>query len=454
MNDPEKEDARALPNSEKSERSILSTMMQEPDGSYVDRAVEFGITKDSFYIPAHALLFQFLVRQNNKGIAIELVSLSQGLKDVKAIENIGGNSALAEIYRFQPTDAYFESHCKIVKDKERLREVISKSMKAAADAYENPDDVDNLLDSYEKEVFSISRGYQDQKTDFRHYLERSIENFEGFVSGKYEIDGLPTRFKVLNEMTRGLRKGDMIIVAARPSVGKTALMCNLIEDLGVSGIPGAVFSCEMTSQQVSDRILYARAEFPMHYLKKGFQPTRDELRRISDAVKDLKDAPIFIDDTPAISVDEVRAKCRRLKKEHDIQYAAFDYLQLMTSGAKKYEGREREIAQISAGLKGLAKELQIPVIVLAQLNRGPEKRQGNVPKMSDLRESGATEQDADIIGLLYRPDYHSDEDEEESSEDSDSNKNVFNASLIIAKNRNGPTGSVDMKFQKDIMKFK
>lgn len=444
-----------LPNSVKAEMSVLSTMMQDPKGSYVDRAIELGIKRSSFYLPAHDLIYRFLLKCNKEGQAIELVSLNQRFKDEKALESVGGPSYVAEVYTYSPTDAFFENHCKIIKDKERLRELISKSSSAISKAYENPENVDELVDSVEQEIFSISRSNSSNVFEFKDLLSNSISTLEKFIKGDCELDGLPTRFKVFNDMTRGMRGGDLIVIAARPSVGKTALMCNLVEDLGCSGIPGLVFTCEMTNQQVTDRILYSRAEFPMHYLKKGFLPTKEDIRKISDAAKDLKNAPIFIDDTPAISIDEVRAKARRFKKDHDIQYIAGDYLQLMTgSKGQKYEGREREIAQISSGLKSIAKELNIPVIILAQLNRGPEKRQGNIPKMSDLRESGATEQDADVIGLLYRPDYYSDDEEEEQKDDSVSNKSSFNASLIIAKNRNGPTGTVDMKFQKDIMKFK
>ena len=235
-------------------------------------------------------------------------------------------------------------------------------------------------------------------------------------------------------------------------MGKTSFMMNIVEEVSVNqGIPSLVFSCEMSAQQLVQRVLFARARFALSNLKPGFQLTRGELQRIQGAAKELMDAPLFIDDTPSITIGDVRAKARRKKRDEDIQLIAVDYLQLMRSKSKQAESsREREISEISAGLKAIAKELQIPVIVLAQLNRGPEQR-GGTPRMSDLRESGSIEQDADIVGLLYRQEYYNDSVNKDDDDDQDDNEGI--AELVIAKNRNGPTGNVPLTFIKELMRF-
>jgi len=267
------------------------------------------------------------------------------------------------------------------------------------------------------------------------------------------MQGISTGYPDLDEMSNGLKPGEMFIIAARPSMGKTSFLMNIVEEVAVNqGRSSLVFSCEMSAQQIVQRVLFSRARFAMSNLKPGFQITRQELANIQKAAKELADAPLFIDDTPAISIGDVRAKARRKKRDEDIQLLAVDYLQLMRSGSKQAEAsREREIAEISAGLKAIAKELQIPVIVLAQLNRGPEQR-GGTPRMSDLRESGSIEQDADMIGLLYRQEYYDDklgkDDHDDQQED-----HAGLAELVIAKNRNGPTGNLPLTFIKELMRF-
>lgn len=447
---------RKLPASLDSEKFIISCMMQNL--SKIDESIESGIKEESFTSPSLYKIFKYL--SNNRDKEIDLITISNYLDSIDELENVGGNAELGMLYQFAPTEAYFQIHLNKVIEKERLREVIKRCTTSIAKAYES-NNSNELLDEVEKDIFSI-RNVDSTNTSTEsssNLIKKTINDFTDLVNGKPLLVGLPTRFKIFNDLTKGLCKEDMIIIAARPSMGKTALMCNLAEDLMVSGIPGMIFSCEMGNQRLMDRIIYGRAKIPMHYLKPGYKPTKGDIEGLRKAVSELRDKPLFIDDTPAINIDNIRAKLRRKKKSENIQWFAVDYLQLLTTNRKSGDNREREISEISAGLKAICKELKIPGIILAQLNRGPEKRQDGIPKMSDLRESGAIEQDADIVGLLWRKAYYGDDEEEKSSDESNKASKIFgkpngeHSSLIIAKNRNGPTGEVEMKFHKEIMEF-
>ena len=389
-----------------------------------------------------------------QGHSIELVSLTQLLGDRGLLENIGGPSEVTSIFTFAPTGAHFDYHLEIVKNKSLLRSVISSCTEAISGAYEEPEDVSGFIDEVEQKVLGIKEGSEVQgEVLAKDLIGEVIEILEQFMAGERGMQGISTGYPDLDEMSNGLKAGEMFIVAARPSMGKTSFMMNMIEEIAVNQKKASlVFSCEMSAQQIVQRVLFSRARFAMSNLKPGFQITRRELQNIQQAAKELSEAPLYIDDTPAISIGDVRAKARRKKRDADIQIIAVDYLQLMRSGSKQAESsREREIAEISAGLKAIAKELQIPVIVLAQLNRGPEQR-GGTPRMSDLRESGSIEQDADMIGLLYRQEYYDDklnkDDQDDQQED-----NAGLAELVIAKNRNGPTGNLPLTFIKELMRF-
>lgn len=430
---------------------MISVLMQNPER--LDDAVSMGVVRETFYVPAHGSLFDIIRHEYEKNRSFDLIGVTSRLKAQDRLDNFGGPSGITKLYSFTPTEASFEHHCGLILEAFRLRKVISVCMDYAAKAYDAPDNADELLDSFEHEVFSIQRSaQQDSIQDSKTLFQNTLKNLERFIKGEVEVEGLPTRFKIYNDLTKGFKKSEMTIIAARPSVGKTALMCNLVEDFAMSKIPGLVFSLEMSAQQLADRIFYGRAQFPAHFLKAGFSPTKDELRRLMEAAQDLMDKNLFIDDTPAISVDQLRAKTRRMKRKHNIQYFAVDYLQLMR-GCRKFENREREVAEISSGLKALCKELEIPGIVLAQINRSSEKRSDGEPKMSDLRESGAIEQDADVITLLHR----SSRKEKKKYGFAEKREYEFSSipvSLLIAKNRNGPTGTVETQFLKEIMQFK
>jgi replicative DNA helicase len=281
------------------------------------------------------------------------------------------------------------------------------------------------------------------------------------LAGSGKLQGISTGYKDLDRLTNGLKPGEMFIIAARPSMGKTSLAMNIVEHVCLDQkVPTLVFSCEMSSVQLVQRLLFSRSGFFISKIRDGRQPTKSEIKNILRVSQEIRNSNLFIDDTAGISIDEVRAKARRLKREKKIGLIAIDYLQLMRSHSKQAQGsREREISEISAGMKGLAKELNIPIIVLAQLNRGPESRTGaklGVPRLSDLRESGSIDQDADLVGLLYRPDYYKDKSEKEpgdEEEQEEEDNGVGIAELILAKNRNGQTDTVPLTFLAELMRF-
>ena len=445
--------ARAMPHAIGPEKSILSSMFQDPQ-EYIALAVENKLTEEHFYHPAHGALFGILQEFFEKNEPVELVSFSQTLMDRNLMATMGGPAAITEIYTYAPTHAHFIHHLEIVKDKYVLRSVIQQCTEAIARAYDDQEEVEQLLDNVEQQVLAIREGAEKQEgISVEKSVDEVLSYLEDFLAGKGQGNGISTGYPEIDKMSSGLKSGEMFVVAARPSMGKTSFAMNLIEHMCLdSGLPSMVFSLEMSAFQLVERLLYARARFAKSSLMKGYKPVKADLLNIKRASDEIKACKLHIDDTPSISINELRAKARRKKKEADIQVIAIDYLQLMRSNSKQAQNsREREVAEISAGLKALAKELEIPIIVLAQLNRGPESRVGasgggGKPRMSDLRESGSIEQDADMVGLLYRSAYYADSQEDRDEEDG-------KAELVIAKNRNGPTGDVPLTFIKEIMRF-
>jgi len=446
---PKDPNARTLPHALDAEKSILSTMMQDPE-EYIGRAVVANLYPDHFYSPAHGMLYKLLIEFSEKNQPVELISLTQILKDRNLLDNIGGVGGLTSIHAYQATAAHFQFHLDLVRDKFILRSIISASTESITKAYDDPGDVADYLDVVEAKILQI-------RNTTENSVEETIKEVMGDVmtqlherlAGKVEQLGISTGYKRLDEITQGLKAGEMFIIAARPSMGKTSFMMNIVEHVALDqNLPVLVFSCEMTTQQLVERLFYARASFDSNQIKKGFRPTEGEVKRLEKASQEIANSNIFIDPTPSISINEVRAKARRKHREDGIAMIAVDYLQLMRSESAKAEGsRQQEVSEISAGLKALAKELSIPVVILAQLNRGPETRTGgNKPRMSDLRESGSIEQDADVIGLLYRDQYYAQDDEAVKESEGLSE-------LIIDKNRNGPTESIKLTFRAELMRF-
>ena len=442
---------RALPHALGPEKSLLSSMLQDPR-DFIGLAIEQRLTAAHFYLPSHSTLFGFLVELFESGKEIELVSLVQHLLDRGLLDRIGGPSTLTDLFTYAPSSAHFHHHAQHVKDKFVLRSIIENSNESIAQAYDAPAEVAELLDSVEASFMSIREGTDTGRViTIKQSVEKVIDELKAIVGGNLAQTGISTGFERLDAMTSGLQPGQMFVVAARPSMGKTSFMMNIVENICVTdGKPTMVFSCEMSTHQLTQRLVYARARFDRITLAPGQSPKKGELQRIQRAAVEVAKAPLFIDDAEAITINELRAKARRRHRSDKLALIAIDYLQLMKSRTKQAQNsREREIAEISAGIKGLAKELGIPIIVLAQLNRGPESRNGKsmgVPRMADLRESGSIEQDADLVGLLYRPGYYA-EDEESRDEETGV------AELILAKNRNGATGRIPLTFVETLMKF-
>ena len=443
--------ARSMPHAQGAEKSILSSMLKDPE-HFIGRALEEGITRDHFYLRSHGLLFDTLRDLNAKGTEIELVSLVQLLHDRGILDAIGGPAALTDIFTYAPNAAHFAGHLALVKDKHVLREIIRATTASCAEAFDNPEETQPVLDRAESAIMAIRQGSDPARDpDVKGALDRALDRLRKLIQGGEDARGIPTGYADFDRMTKGLKPGEMVVVAARPSMGKTSLMMNIVEHVAVDRqVPTLVFSCEMTADQIVERLLYSRARFDGSKVERGFNPAKSDLQRLKRAAEEIAAAPLYLDDTAGLMIDALRAKARRRKRENGIGLIAIDYLQLLRSSSKQAQNsREREIGEISAGLKALAKELAIPVLVLAQLNRGPEGRAGAAlgkPRMSDLRESGTIEQDADMIGLLFRAAYYADTQE-------DRDELAGQAELILAKNRNGETGHCPLTFISELMRF-
>ena len=442
---------RALPHAVGPEKSLLSSMLKEPQ-EYIGIAIEEKLTKEHFYLPGHATLYGMLEELFQQGQEIELVSLVQRLLDRGMLDRVGGPGAVTEIYSYAPSPGHFRHHLQMVKDKHVLRSIIQNSNEAIEQAYDSPDEVAGLLDTVEAKILAIREGSEAaQAPNIKHSVDQVIDQFQKLLAGEKGAQGISTGYEELDRMSNGLKPGEMFVIAARPSMGKTSLMMNIVEHVCIDQAkPSLVFSCEMSAFQLVQRLVFSRAKFALSNLSRGYKATKADLMRVQRAATEVSAARMFIDDTPGVTINEVRAKARRKKRDEGLEFIAIDYLQLMKSRTKQAENsREREIAEISAGIKGLAKELQVPIVILAQLNRGPENRTGKsigVPRMSDLRESGSIEQDADMVGLLYRSAYYAEDQEEKDAE-------AGKAELVLAKNRNGETGHIPLTFIADLMRF-
>ena len=442
---------RALPHAVGPEKSILSSMLQDPQ-EYIDLAIDEGVSPLHFYLPNNAALFEFLLDLHGANQPIELVSLVQLLLDAGKLEKVGGPSYVTELYTYAPSLGQFAAHVKHVKDKFILRSLIRSANETVAEVYENPEDPNALCDAAERTIMAIR---EEQKTEgartIREDVQELVKELQDEVAGSAKPLGIQTGFADFDRMTGGLKPAEVTVIAARPSMGKTSFMMNIVENICLDQeIPTLVFSAEMSQKALISRLGYCRAKFDFKLLSRGYKPKKHELQRIARAFTEVLKAPLFIDDRSEPSIDQIRAKSRQMVRKHGIKLIAIDYLQLCKSLSKQAAGnREREVAEISAGVKGLSKDLGIPIILLAQLNREADKRPGKVkgrPQTSDLRESGSIEQDADIIAFLHRPEKYAQDDMEAAALEG-------RAEAIIAKNRNGETGSVPLMFTKELMRF-
>jgi replicative DNA helicase len=406
------------------------------------------INEHYFYDPAHQTIYTILVELWNAGQGIDLITFTQVLRDRNLLETVGGAAAVTSLFTFVPTAANVTYYLEIVRDKYILRQIIAACTESVRRSFEEQDEVHNLLDEVEQKIFSVGEDrFKGQVLTMKDQVMEAIEAIEQLYERRGGITGIATGFAELDRMTNGLHEGEMIVIAARPSMGKTALAMNIAEHVAINEkLPVAVFSLEMSSQQLVQRLLCSRARVNLQKVRDGFLAERD-FPSLTAAASKLAEAQIFIDDSASLSILELRAKARRLKAQKDIKLIVVDYLQLLRSTTRRaQDNRQLEISEISSGLKGLAKELKVPVLVLAQLNRQPEARTGGKPRLSDLRESGSIEQDADLVGLLVRPEIY-EEDEDARAE------KAGEAELIIAKQRNGPVGEIALTFLKEFTRF-
>jgi replicative DNA helicase len=439
------------PHSLEAEMSILGGVLL--DNEAINRALEI-LKPDELYRESHRKIFRAMIDLANEGEPCDLVTLTTVLKKKGELEEVGGGAYLATLVDFVPTAANIAYYCKIVKEKAVARYLITAATDIVTQSFNEQADVEELLDAAQKAIFSISENkLRPSFYALNEIVKDTLRNIEKLSEKKEHVTGVPTGFIDLDSMTAGFQKSDLIIVAGRPSMGKTAFALNIGQYAAMhsdkkTGI--AIFSLEMSKEQLVTRLLCSEARIDASRLRTGHLLESDWSRLISGANR-LNSAPVYIDDTPAISVLEMRAKCRRLCAEKDVGMIIVDYLQLMRGGASS-ESRQQEISEISRSLKALAKELSVPVVALSQLNRGLESRTDKRPMMSDLRESGAIEQDADVIMFVYRDAVYCDackrRDGSCTTEGHDRN-----AEIIIGKQRNGPIGSVNLVFNGEFTRF-
>jgi len=425
---------RVPPQDLEAEKAVLSALLLDNDAIH---SVYTEVVPNDFYHPAHRQLYLSMLHLQDSNQPVDLHTLADHLNSQKKLDAIGGPIFLAEIADYQATAANVIHHARIVRDKSVKRSLISVATEIAEAGFDQSDDADHLLDSAESKIFEI--GQQRARTAFRSLhdeMNDALDYVELLMQRGGQLTGVPTEFRDFDEMTGGLQPGELIVIAARPSMGKTALALNIARNAAIEhGKRVAIFSLEMTKRALALRLLASEASFDFSGVRKGFGRPED-LRKLTQAGGKLADANIWIDDSGLITILEIKAKCRRLASERGLDLVIVDYLQL-AHGDTANQRKDLEIAEISHGLKALAKELDIPVIALSQLNRGPEQRDPDKrrPNMGDLRESGAIEQDADVIAFIYRDEVYNPTEE-----------NHGIAELIIAKQRNGPTGTVKLQF--------
>ena len=429
------------------EEAVLGAIMLDKDALPVVLDI---LRSDSFYSDGHKAIYKAMLRLFEKSQPVDLLTVTEALRSSGELEMVGGPYYLVELTNRVASAANIEYHARIISQKHIQRELIRVSTKIIKDAFEDTTDVFELLDEAEQGLFSITEQNLNRSFDTMGSLTSQVlKNIEELSQKEEGLTGVPTGFIELDRLTSGWQSSDLIIVAARPGMGKTAYTLALAKNAAMDFGKGvAFFSLEMASVQLVQRLISMEAEIPAQKMRNG-QLEDYEWQQLQSAIEKMSDVPIFIDDTPGINIFELRAKCRRLKMQHDIQMVVIDYLQLMSGGPDSGKGnREQEISNISRGLKGLAKELRVPVIALSQLSRAVETRGGmKRPQLSDLRESGAIEQDADIVSFIYRPEYY------QILEDEEGNSLKGVAEIIIAKHRNGALKTIKLKFIDHFAKF-
>jgi replicative DNA helicase len=439
---------RLPPHSPEAEQGVLGCVLLSPNDCVGECVEKFKAGPEVFYDLRHQTIFETLVEMYDARVPIDVITLQQRLKDKQRLEEVGGITYLVALPDTVPSAANLSYYLDIVLEKYVLRKMIQTCTEVVGRVYEHEGEVDALLDEVERDILRISETRVEGKTDkIKELVKKAISTIEDYHQRQGMLTGVGTGFADLDKMTSGLHGGEMIVVAARPSMGKTSLAMNIAEHVAIEAkLPVGVFSLEMTSESLVLRMLCSLSRVNLRNVREGFLAERD-FPKLTGAAGRLAGAPLFIDDSSGLSILQLRAKARRMSQQYGIKLFVIDYLQLLHSTARRAENRQQEIADISNGIKSLAKELNVPVIVLSQLNRELEKDKDRKPRLSDLRESGAIEQDADVVALLYKP---SREDDDAAAGEE---QEAVPVNLLIAKQRNGPTGDVHLTFLKSFTRF-
>lgn len=439
---------RHPPHSLEAEQGVLACVLLSPHDCMGECIEKFKGGAAVFYDLRHRTLYETLAEMYDAKEAIDIITLQQRLKDRKQLDAVGGLEYLAPLPDKVPSSANLRYYMDIVWDKYILRQMIRTCNDVVGQIYEHEGEVDQLVDEVETKILRISEEKEASRAGaatIKDLVHRAISKVEEYHQNQGVLTGLSTGFPDLDKMTTGLHGGEMIVIAARPSMGKTSLAMNMAEAVAIDQkLPVGVFSLEMTAESLVLRMLCSRSKVNLRKIRDGFFSERD-FPKLTGAAGRMAASPLVIDDTPGLSILQLRAKARRMWQQHGIKLFVVDYLQLLHSTARRAENRQQEIADISNGVKALAKELNVPVLVLSQLNRELEKDKNRRPRLSDLRESGAIEQDADLVALIYKPSDTEDETEQE--------QDAVPRKLFIAKQRNGPTGDVDLMFLKPYTRF-
>ena len=442
---------RGPPFSEESEKGVLGSIMLDA-GKILDLCLERHVTEESFYVPAHRIVFSTICDLNKRGRPVDLLTVSDALQGNGRLESVGGHVALDRLVDQTPTAAHAEFYIETVRQRHLLRRIIERAREAESLCCESEDPADAVLEKVEQRFFDLSENHRHELSSWPDAVKSAMDHVEQMFITKRGLAGLASGFRDLDRVLMGIRAANMLVLAARPSMGKTSLAMNIAENIARGyddpdhqARPVAVFSLEMSSEELVLRMVCSHAGISMHKITGGYISATDHGKLMQSADL-LSKAPIFLDDTPGMDVVEMRARARRLRKKHGVEMIVVDYLQLLNAQEFRRLGREREISYISGSLKAMAKELNIPVMVLSQLNRSPETRDKHGrPKLSDLRESGSIEQDADVVMLLRRPCRYPD--------DADSEDATL-AIVDVAKHRNGPVNAdIRLNFIEDITRF-
>lgn len=429
------------PQNLEAERAVLGSLLIEP--SAIHTVVEL-VTPAHFYSDAHQKIFSAIIQLFDQSKPIDMLLIIEKLDREQQLDSVGGQGYIASLISSVSSAAHVEHYAHIVKEKAILRSLISNSTSTITECYQSDESPDMLLDRAEQRIFEIA---QDRiKTGFQHvgdHIHETVDRMEAFFKDKKKVTGIPTGFAEFDTLTAGLQPSNLIVVAGRPSMGKTSFCLNIAQHVGIrEKLPVAVFSLEMSREELVFRMVCSEARVNAHHARTGFL-SKDTWHPITSAAERLSEAPIFIDDSPSLSVLEMKSRARRLKAEKGLSLIIIDYLQLMTGRTGKAEYRQQDVSDMTRALKILAKDLHVPVITLSQLSRAPEKRTSPRPQLADLRESGAIEQDADVVAFLYREGYYKPDQPELENK----------AEVIIGKQRNGPTGTIELIFNRECTRF-